>query len=1076
MSTFNIKFIQQSFSFVFIFIIPLFLPTSGLLPVFSQETSILSQEIFLESNQLLPDFTDTYGVIFNDLNSDSWPDIYVVRFRNLNRLFLHSSDDLAYWDFTIQAGLGGNLMPRGLKNLELGASSADINNDGMRDIIIAGWGESTRIYLQQKDGYFDDITQTSGLQLPIDGNGAFWADVNLDGYLDIFITDEHHANHLYLGDGRGNFQNVSENWGITGQETSQGATFSDIDLDGYPDLYVCNWFAPDILYRNINGDRFEAAQLEIPHLQRPLNSNGVVFSDIDNDGDPDLLVTDRDGQSSLYQNNMETVTTRMKFEDMSEKVGLRLPGETYGSIITDFNNDGKKDIWISTIGPNYLFLQKESLNFKIAFENKPPAGSGIQYYSTGAACADLDRDGDLDLFVSNKDTNSLIYLNQTNNSDYIQFRLIGVRSNRDAIGAKLWLYSHKNVKGTSQLIAYQEISGGSGYLSQNSSVIHLGLPSRGFYHAIIQFPGGAEKILENLQSGRHYTVEEMGGLGKLFYRGRANIYRIIGQSDFTLVLLLYVLLIGTVISYIFFSTYRYRWAIRHIVIFFGFTILLLYGIFIALQEMSIQNRLVYQISSLLILISALTFFMEKIRRMELNRIHYRQLLRDFTRQLILIKNTDELFKLLFEMIQSSVKPEFCLVFKVENSTLINIHSSGEVQAPGIINLTQEENDQLTSKGFLKSLQERFPTAYQWGISREQLLYGLLVIKPSKFNKKFSQEDFSVFENLTIQLAIAIQNNEYIEDTKQLIRRITAAETREKYLKELEETNQKLKKNNKELKKLYQDLKDTQAQLVQSEKMASLGQLVAGVAHELNNPISYIYANMKELENYIDALSELIAISSSNSDSREQLNSALQQLREKYDLNYIREDIHSIIAENIEGSQRVKQVVQNLRDFSRLDESDIKLVDLHEGLDSTLLLLNNEVKNRITIHKDYGDLPKVSCRPVNINQVFMNILLNAIQVTGDKGNIWIKTEPHIETVEISIRDDGRGIPAAIKNKIFDPFFTTKTIGQGTGLGLSISYNIIKEHQGKLTFTSEEGRGTIFKIVLPVKPKPPKTKKN
>ena len=156
---------------------------------------------------------------------------------------------------------------------------------------------------------------------------------------------------------------------------------------------------------------------------------------------------------------------------------------------------------------------------------------------------------------------------------------------------------------------------------------------------------------------------------------------------------------------------------------------------------------------------------------------------------------------MFQMIQSSVKPEFCLIYKFENSTLFNIHSSGEPDAPKSVKLTSADSDQLTSKGFLESLQEQFPTAYQWGISREKKLYGLLVIKPSKFNKKFSQEDFSVFENLTTQLAIAIQNNQYIEDTKQLIRQVTAAETREKYLKELEKTNKKLKKNNQELKKL-----------------------------------------------------------------------------------------------------------------------------------------------------------------------------------------------------------------------------------------------------------------------------------
>ena len=242
----------------------------------------------------------------------------MVRFRNLNRLFIHSTDTLTYQDHTIPAGLGGNRMPRGLENLELGASSADINDDGFRDVIIAGWGESTRLYLQQKDGFFEDITATSGLQSPIDGNGAFWADVDLDGNLDLFITDEHHPNHLYLGDGNGNFRNVSEQWGFSSNEISQSAAFADVDLDGYPDLYVCNWLAPDRLYRNDEGKGFIKIELDIPHLRQPLKSNGVSFADIDNDGDPDLLVTDRDGQSRLYQNNMEIVASGWNFDDENE--------------------------------------------------------------------------------------------------------------------------------------------------------------------------------------------------------------------------------------------------------------------------------------------------------------------------------------------------------------------------------------------------------------------------------------------------------------------------------------------------------------------------------------------------------------------------------------------------------------------------------------------------------------------------------------------------------------------------------------------------------------------------------------
>ena len=160
-------------------------------------------------------------------------------------------------------------------------------------------------------------------------------------------------------------------------------------------------------------------------------------------------------------------------------------------------------------------------------------------------------------------------------------------------------------------------------------------------------------------------------------------------------------------------------------------------------------------------------------------------------------------------------------------------------------------------------------------------------------------------------------------------------------------------------------------------------------------------------------------------------------------------------------------MQNLRNFSRLDEGEVKSVDLHEGLNSTLLLLNNEIKNRIQVIKDYGELPKVECHPGHINQVFMNLLLNAIQAIEGEGKIWINTKTLDGYVEITIRDSGQGIPEDIKNRVFDPFFTTKPVGRGTGLGLSISYGIIKNHQGEISVDSESGKGTAFHIKLPVK---------
>ena len=160
-------------------------------------------------------------------------------------------------------------------------------------------------------------------------------------------------------------------------------------------------------------------------------------------------------------------------------------------------------------------------------------------------------------------------------------------------------------------------------------------------------------------------------------------------------------------------------------------------------------------------------------------------------------------------------------------------------------------------------------------------------------------------------------------------------------------------------------------------------------------------------------------------------------------------------------------MQNLRNFSRLDEAELKAVDLHEGLDSTLMLLNTELRNRITVHKNYGDLPKVLCNPGQINQVFMNLLVNAVQAIEEKGDIWMTTRAADDHVEIEIRDSGKGIPPEIQNRIFDPFFTTKPVGKGTGLGLSVSYSIIKKHNGEILVESSPDKGTIFTIILPLK---------
>lgn len=276
-------------------------------------------------------------------------------------------------------------------------------------------------------------------------------------------------------------------------------------------------------------------------------------------------------------------------------------------------------------------------------------------------------------------------------------------------------------------------------------------------------------------------------------------------------------------------------------------------------------------------------------------------------------------------------------------------------------------------------------------------------------------------------------------------------------KKVSQAQRDLKSKIEELERANRELRDTQAQLVQSAKMVSLGQLVAGVAHELNNPIGFIYNNMNHLKEYSDKLVKLVETEPNN----------LDQAKSQTDFDYIKKDMPKLIKSCEDGARRVRDIVLDLRNFSRADEKEEVEYDLEEGLENTLRLLAGEYKNRIQVHKDFSKIPKVKCFPNQINQAFMNILSNAIQAIPNRGDIWIKTTQTKSGVEIKIKDNGKGIPANIKDKIFDPFFSTKKIGQGTGLGLSITYGIIQRHNGEINVVSKEGEGTEFIIKLPGK---------
>ena len=298
----------------------------------------------------------------------------------------------------------------------------------------------------------------------------------------------------------------------------------------------------------------------------------------------------------------------------------------------------------------------------------------------------------------------------------------------------------------------------------------------------------------------------------------------------------------------------------------------------------------------------------------------------------------------------------------------------------------------------------------------------------------------------------------------------AKATLEEDIKRRETAEAELLKRYAELTELNCRLQETHQQLIQSEKLASIGQLAAGVAHEINNPIGYVNSNIRSLKGYMAQLLDVFdTYEKCEADLPPAAREAIAAAKERADFAYLRDDIGQLISESEEGTGRVRKIVQDLRDFSRTDSSreDWQPADLHAGLDSTLNIASNEIKYKADVVREYGELPLVECQLSQLNQVFMNLFVNAAQAMPDerRGTIRVRTGSAGDTVWIEIDDNGRGIPPDLIDRIFDPFFTTKPIGKGTGLGLALSYGIVQKHHGNITASSTPGAGTTFRITLP-----------
>lgn len=347
-----------------------------------------------------------------------------------------------------------------------------------------------------------------------------------------------------------------------------------------------------------------------------------------------------------------------------------------------------------------------------------------------------------------------------------------------------------------------------------------------------------------------------------------------------------------------------------------------------------------------------------------------------------------------------------------------------------------------------------------------------------------EDEFAVVGQTFNQMAAQLQST--LEDLEQRVRDRTL---------QLSDTNHALQEKTEYLEKTLRELQQVQLQLIQSEKMSSLGQLVAGVAHEINNPVNFIYGNLSYLGEYANNLAFVL---NRYQERFPDPGEDLAQILDEYDVEFIQQDLNKLLTSMQVGTDRIKEIVLSLRNFSRLDESESKSVDLHQGLDSTLLILQSRLKGNsrrptIEVVKEYGSLPAISCYPGPLNQVFMNLLANAIDALDEKfaESQFVDSSSELPTIRIytsvihealqdtpnsevtqpfvltQIADNAGGIPPDVQARLFDPFFTTKPVGQGTGLGLSISYQIITEqHHGQIRCESTMGQGTQFSILLPI----------
>ncbi len=492
-------------------------------------------------NQFGQATTGEYGVAIDDFNNDGMLDLYTVDIYGANRLFLltwtggeqrsPAAEHLGFRDEAAYRGITGigaalDISP-GVREIDLGVAVGDVDNDGGRDIYLTNLVGKNALFLNDGRGYFRNVSReprraSGALER---STSAIFGDVDNDGDLDLFVTNEFTSNRLYLNDGTGRFDDITEQAGLKTQWGGSQAAFGDINGDGYLDLYVTNWSERNVLYLNTTQHygsvRFEDVTERAgvggePHAK----SNACVFADIDNDGDLDLFVTNRKTSNRLYRNDGDA-----RFTDITQDaIGIDSMLSS-GASFADFDHDGFLDLYVANVGNNVFYKNIDGVAFEPMTDR---FGAGLGGYSTGTATGDLDGDGDVDLYVSNFiDAPSTIFLNKINDKNFLIVACEGTISNRDAIGAKVYVYTAGKANDQNHLHGFREIRGGSGYGSHSSRGAHFGVTGDQLYDVVVHFPAsGVTRLQQNVRHGEKVFISEEIGFARAQTNLRKALHRL----------------------------------------------------------------------------------------------------------------------------------------------------------------------------------------------------------------------------------------------------------------------------------------------------------------------------------------------------------------------------------------------------------------------------------------------------------------------------------------------------------------------------------------------------------------------